>query len=88
MSLFVMFRTSIHYSGVFTNTDIILYFKCLDQTEELSAMDINFIEMEQSLRKQLKEDQKQTMNTIQSLCELTLGLFLYLKLIQIDANKG
>lgn len=30
-------------------------------------MDINFIEMEQSLRKQLKEDQKQTMNTIQSL---------------------
>ena len=33
-------------------------------------MDINFIEMEQSLRKQLKEDQKQTMNTIQSLCKL------------------
>ena len=32
-------------------------------------MDVNFIEMEQSLRKQLKEDQKQTMNTIQSLCE-------------------
>ena len=55
---------------MFTNTDIILYFKCLDQTEELSAMDINFIEMEQSLRKQLKEDQKQTMNTIQSLCKL------------------
>ena len=51
-------------------------------------MDVNFIEMEQSLRKQLKEDQKQTMNTIQSLCELSLGLFLYLKLIQIDANKG
>ena len=49
---------------------ILLYFKCLDQTEELSAMDINFIEMEQSLRKQLKEDQKQTMNTIQSLCKL------------------
>ena len=36
-------------------------------------MDVNFIEMEQSLRKQLKEDQKQTMNTIQSLCELTRG---------------
>ena len=50
-------------------------------------MDVNFIEMEQSLRKQLKEDQKQTMNTIQSLCELSLGLFLYLKLIQIDANN-
>ena len=33
-------------------------------------MDVNFIEMEQSLRKQLKEDQKQTMNTIQSLCKL------------------
>ena len=49
---------------------ILFYFKYLDQTEELSAMDINFIEMEQSLRKQLKEDQKQTMNTIQSLCKL------------------
>ena len=32
-------------------------------------MDISFIEMEQSLREQMKEDQKQTMNAIQSICK-------------------
>ena len=44
-----------------------------DETNELIAMDINFIEMQQSLRKQMKEDKEQTMDVIQSLCKFIFG---------------
>ena len=44
-----------------------------DETDELIAMDINFIEMQQSLRKQMKEDKEQTMDVIQSLCKFIFG---------------